>query len=77
MGISLSFFLSSEVVTFPPEGVIVGFRNFVWGFKSQKNKIWGKQKIGGPTLPPGGSIFLFVFLGKNEKCLESPEMARN
>ena len=31
----------NEVVTFLPEGVIVGFRNFAWGFKSQKNKIWG------------------------------------
>ena len=30
-----AFFSLSEVVTFLPEGVIVGFQNFVWGFKSQ------------------------------------------
>ena len=32
--ISLS---SLRRVTFLPEGVIVGFRNFAWGFNSQKN----------------------------------------
>jgi hypothetical protein len=50
-----AFFLSlfSGVVTFLPEGVIVGFPNFAWGFKSQKiNKIWDTKTIGGP-----GSIF--------------------
>ena len=46
------------VVTFLPEGVIAGFQNFAWGFKSQKNKIWGKTKILGPNLPLGRSIFL-------------------
>ena len=29
------FSLSSEVVTFLPEGVIIGFPNFEWGFKSK------------------------------------------
>jgi hypothetical protein len=46
---SLSFFLSVPV-TFLLEGVIIGFRNFAWGFKSQKNKIWSKTKFGGPPL---------------------------
>ena len=32
----LSFFFSSPTLTFLPEGVIVGFQNFAWGFKSQK-----------------------------------------
>ena len=62
---SLSFFsLSSEVVTFLPEGVIVGFPNFAWGFESQKNKIWGKTKFGGPPPAPGGSIFVGFFSEK-------------
>ena len=30
------FFLSSPAVTFLPEGVIVRFQNFAWGFNSQK-----------------------------------------
>ena len=31
------FSLSLRRVTFLPEGVIVGFQNFAWGFNSQKN----------------------------------------
>jgi hypothetical protein len=31
--------------------------------------------LGDPPLPLGGR-FLWVFFGKKEKCLESPEMAR-
>jgi hypothetical protein len=48
-----SIFLSSPTLTFLQEGVIVGFRDFAWIFKSQKNKVWLK-KIGGRnffTLP--------------------------
>ena len=33
---ALFLFLSSEVVTFLPEGVSVGLPNFAWGFKSQR-----------------------------------------
>jgi hypothetical protein len=40
--------LLSRAVTFLPEGVIEGFQNFVWGFKSNKNKIWGKNRNGLP-----------------------------
>jgi hypothetical protein len=49
--------LLSGAVTFLPELVIVGFQNFVWDFKSQKNKIWGKANFGGTPCPPRGSIF--------------------
>jgi hypothetical protein len=52
------FSLSSlRLVTFLLEGVIVGFRNFAWGFK---NKIWGGDKKGDPPCPGwggGGVIF--------------------
>ena len=37
----LSFSLSASL-TFLPDGVIVGFWNFEWGFKSQKTKILGE-----------------------------------
>jgi hypothetical protein len=47
---SLSFFLSSQFVTFLPEGVIVGFPNFVFGFKS---------------LPPGGRFLGFFRKNEN------------
>ena len=43
----LSFFLS-PTLTFLQEGFIVGFRNFAWGFMSQKNTSWRKKKIGTP-----------------------------
>ena len=59
-----AFFLFLSLrVTFLPEGVIVGFWNFEYDFKSQKNKIWGGKQIGG--LPPGGLIFRF-FLKKRK-----------
>ena len=52
--IGFFFFLSSASLTFRPEGVIVGFRNFAWGFMSQtKQKIGVKQYLGTPC-PPGG-----------------------
>jgi hypothetical protein len=56
---------SSPARNFLLEGVIVGFQNFAWGSKLHKNKIWGNKNWGGNPL---GS--------KNEKCLESTEMAR-
>jgi hypothetical protein len=34
-------FSLSEVVTFLPEGVIVGFPNFAWDFKSQNKRDLG------------------------------------
>jgi hypothetical protein len=37
-----SSLLSSPSLTFLPEGVIVGFLNFAWGFNSQK--IFGVKK---------------------------------
>ena len=41
-----SLFFSSPTLTFLQEGVIVGFRNFAWGFKShKKNKICGENKF--------------------------------
>ena len=40
----LSSLSLSPDVTFLPERVIVGVRNFAWGFNSQKNKIWGQKK---------------------------------
>ena len=54
------FFLSllSPLVTFLPEGVIIGFRNFAWGLSHKKRSIWGELKFEGPSLPCGGSNFL-------------------
>jgi hypothetical protein len=47
--ITAFFPLSFRPVTFHPQGVIVGFWNFAWGFKSHtKNKIWGENKFGDP-----------------------------
>ena len=57
----VSLLSSFNPVTFLPEGVIVGFQNFAWGFILKKNKILGEIKFGGPHLPPGGSIFFFFF----------------
>jgi hypothetical protein len=57
---SLSFFLlSSTWVTFLPEGVIVGFSNVAWGFKSQK-----KKKNGGAFLARKLIRTIFKFLGR-------------
>jgi hypothetical protein len=39
------FFSSSLPHTFLPEGVIVGFQNFAWGFKSQKKIRFGVKNI--------------------------------
>jgi hypothetical protein len=51
---SLSFF-SLPRLLLSKEGVIVGFRNFAWGNKSQKKYDWRWKKDS--PLPPGGSIF--------------------
>ena len=40
--------------------VLLGFRNFAWNFKSQKNKIWGNKELVDPPCP-GGINFLGVF----------------
>ena len=56
------FLFLSVPHTFLPEGFIVGFRNFAWGFKSQKNKIWGKKKSGPPPSPLGGGLFYYFSL---------------
>ena len=44
------FFLLGHILSFLPEGVVLGFWNFAWGFKSQKNKIWDEQNLP-PNLP--------------------------
>jgi hypothetical protein len=62
------FLFSSEVVTFLPEWVIVGFQNFAWGLKSQKKIRFGVIKNGGTPLPPGG-IFFRVVSPENRKVL--------
>jgi hypothetical protein len=55
-----SLFLSSLCrVTFFPEGVIVGFQNFEWGFNSERKKIWDGNTN-------WGVHFLWVFLKKKE-----------
>jgi hypothetical protein len=63
----MAFFLLlflSDPVTFLPEEVIVGFQNFVWGFKSQKKIRFGiKQKLGAPPAP-----WVLDFFRKKEKC---------
>jgi hypothetical protein len=67
-----SLLSSSPDVTFLPEGVIVGFRNFAWDFKSQLNPIWGEKKNwGSPHFPSGGGgdDFLFIFQKKKRKAL--------
>jgi hypothetical protein len=45
----IAFFSLSEVVTFLPEGVIVGFQNCMWDFQERKKMV--EKKIGGPPLP--------------------------
>jgi hypothetical protein len=47
------FFLFSANVTFLPVRVIVGVRNFAWGFKSQKYMIWGKKEFRVSPCPRG------------------------
>ena len=50
--LSSSFFLSVPH-TFLSEGVMVGFKNVAWGFKShKKNKIWGKKNTELPQWGP-------------------------
>jgi hypothetical protein len=49
-------FLLSPTMTVLLEGVFVGFRNFAWGFMSQKNKILGKTNYLS-YLPPRWSIY--------------------
>jgi hypothetical protein len=64
-------------VTFIPEWVIRGFRNFAWGLKAHKKSDLGYKTIGGTPSAPLWVDFLWcVFSEKNEKCLELPEMAR-
>ena len=46
------FFSLSPCVTFLPEGVIVGFWNFVWGLRSQEKQDLGWTKIWGTPPPP-------------------------
>ena len=67
------FSLSSlRQVTFLPEGVIVGFQNFAWGFNSQKKIRFGaKIYVGDPSCPRGGRFFR-VFVGeKKENALNT------
>ena len=60
----LSSLFLSALLTFLPEGVIVGFWNFAWGFKSQKNH-FGREKLWGTHPAPRGSMFWFFFEKKN------------
>jgi hypothetical protein len=63
----MAFFLSllsSPDVTFLPEGVVVGFRTFAWGFDSQKNKIWVERKNLVDPPVPGRVDFLGFFQKK-------------
>ena len=60
---ALFFSLSSlRRVTFLPEGVIVGFRNFAWGFNSQKKR-FGVEKN------PGDLRMMRKVMGKKTKLL--------
>ena len=73
-----SFFLSlSPLGYFSPRRSYHRVLKFAWGFGSHKNKILIFKKFGPPHSPPWGRLFRGggVFR-KNEKCLESPEMAR-
>ena len=76
----LKAFFSSLLSLFPPLGLLFSQKGLSKGseilhgvLSRNKNRIWGSNKIGEP-LPPGGQLLLLFFL--NEKCLESPEMAR-
>ena len=57
-----------------PEGVVLGFWNFAWGFNSQKQCDLGWTKLFVEPPCPMGAIFSFFF--KNGTCLESPEIAK-
>jgi hypothetical protein len=54
--------------TFLPEGIIVGFCIFVWGFKSHKQNC-GKTTFGARPLPGGQFFFILKTKMKNEKSL--------
>ena len=57
----------NEVVTFVPEGVIVGFQIFAWGFKSQQIRFGVKQELGDPPAPVGVD-FLVFFMKKTKSA---------
>jgi hypothetical protein len=63
------FFSLSAPITFLPEWVIVGVRNFAWGFNSQKNKIWGGKKYFLGLNNFCGSIFRGVKIVGDQKML--------
>jgi hypothetical protein len=44
-GVFFSLFSLSPDVTFLPEGLIIGIRNFAWGLNSHKKISFGVKKI--------------------------------
>ena len=69
-------FSLSPAVSFLLEGVIVGFGNFALGYKSHKKIKIGVNTNFGASPAPWVIDLLGFLCGKNEKCLELPEMAR-
>ena len=59
------FLFLSVPHTFLPEGLIVGFQNFAWGFNSHTKKM-GWKIIRGTPLPRRGGDFLFIFWKKTK-----------
>ena len=55
------FSLSLRRVTFLPEGVIVGFQNFVWGFNSQTKIRFGVKQNSGDPPPAPRVVDFFIF----------------
>jgi hypothetical protein len=64
----LSLSLLSANFTFLPEGDIVGFQIFEWGFKSQKIRFGVKRNLG-DSPPPGGRFVGFFFSEKTLKVM--------
>jgi hypothetical protein len=62
------FSLLSAIVTFLPEGDIVGFQHFAVGFNSKTKIIFEVNNIWGGPPAPGWRFFRF-FRGKNRKVL--------
>ena len=66
------FLLSSALVTFLPEGVIIGFQHFPWGLVTKKIRV--KEKIGffPDTWVKKNAAGVDVGLGEQkEKCAQT------
>ena len=62
------------ISTFLPEGIILGFWNFEWGFNSQENKIWVELKNLGLKNTLGDYVQLRHFYWSKMDLIQSSVM---